>query len=141
MKRMKPEEKAIADLRSAGATMPEIRDILGISIGKVHKVLQKEDVKALVEHEYNEFLQSLPTARRNIQSLIERHDSLDPDDKDKQRAWASSMEMLRSAGILPGQLSQLTINNIQINNQQVISPVISDLLSRMQSDVVDIEAS
>ncbi len=138
---MDAKTKEIAALRATGLSCREIEAELGISKSKVATVLKQEDVKALVEREYNEFLQALPTARRNIQSLIERHDSLDPDDKDKQRAWASSMEMLRSAGILPGNLSQLTINNIQINNQQVLSPILSDLLSKMSESIVDVDTT
>lgn len=134
LKIMKPEEKGIANMRSAGATMQTIADTLDMSIGKVHRICHKEDVAALIESEYNQFISCLPKARQNIQSLIERHDNLPDDSKDKQRAWASSMEMLRSAGMLPGNPSQLTINNIQINQQQIISPVISDLIGRFSQD-------
>lgn len=140
--------KDIAAKAAAGIPGAEIARDLGVHKSTISRRLSTPELQKMVEEERQAFLQAVPHARRNITNLVEQHDNLDADSKDKQRAWASSMEMLRAAGMLPSHTMSQTINNIYNDNStQLLVPEVSAFLDQFaagmaledDSDVIDVE--
>lgn len=129
-------KKQIAELRATGKSIRKIAEVVPPSPSTVCRILKQEDVQELVEHEQAIFLQALPNARQNIQSLIENYATLS--DKEKDLAWKSSMEMLRGVGLLPSNNLALIFQQLNIfANKDAISPQIQKILDTQLIDVQD----
>lgn len=131
-------DKKAAELRSTGMSQQKIADALNVNQSTIHRALQKSEIKALVESEHKKFLQSLPNARQNIQGLIDNYANIS-DNKERERAWRSSMEMLRSAGLLPSGAPSILLQQITMTQNVSLNPQIISMLSPHSSSTTNID--
>lgn len=138
-------DKKIAESVAVTGNQAETARQLDISKATVCRRMQNDDVKAMIEAEQAQFFQSLPKARENIQFLIENYLALDEEGSlvlpkdDRDKAWKSSMEMLRASGMLPSHSPSTFVQNIyQQTNNMFLNPIIQDLLAAQGQEMLNI---
>lgn len=135
------DKKIVAELAATGMGVREITRTIGednTSVCKISRIMNMEEVKAMVLEEQSKFLASLPNARKNVQGLIDNYDCI-KDNNERDRAWKSSMEMLRAAGFLPSKNMSVVLQqmNIYHGGDQMISPEVMKVLSAFTDDLCE----
>lgn len=133
-------KQEVAQSYAITANQSETARQLGINKSTVHRIIERDDVREMIDEEREKFLESLPNARANIQYLIDNFRTVDASNApilsagEKDQAWKSSMEVLRAAGMLPSHYGSIHIENVyQETRVQIISPVIQLLLNEQQN--------
>lgn len=128
-------KKQIAESMATTNNQAETARQLGVHKSTVCRIVKEDDVRVMIETEQLKFLTSLPNARENIQHLVDNYRQKDEsglpilDKEERDKAWKSSMEMLRSAGMLPSNSMSIFIQNTyNQQNNTILSPIIKELL-------------
>uniref|UniRef100_A0A6M3JW41 Uncharacterized protein n=1 Tax=viral metagenome TaxID=1070528 RepID=A0A6M3JW41_9ZZZZ len=141
----KVRDTKIQEKRLEGKSMREIaKEVtieMGVAIGPqaVANVLSRDDIKPIMEAQYLKIIGEIPAVTDRI---IAKSRALDErmDDKINQNiSWEANKLLAQTGGILiaPNQTNIHATFITQNNN--VIPPVIADLMSRYFGDVIDVK--
>ena len=141
MKISLPEKQHIATQRAIDTPLQRIADDLNVNKSTICRALKTEEMQHMLEREREEFLKCVPQARQNLQKLVMDHDDLPADSQDKQRAWKTSIEIARAAGMLPSHAPSIYIQTLyQDNSTTVLAPEVSQFLDHYTDDVIEVES-
>ena len=141
MKATTTELQEIASMRAAGTSLKEIAKNINVHESTISRRLNTQEMQEMLEREREEFLKCVPQARQNLQKLVMDHDDLPADSQDKQRAWKTSIEIARAAGMLPSHAPSIYIQTLyQDNSTTVLAPEVSQFLDHYTDDVIEVES-
>lgn len=136
-----PLNATIAKLRAQGKTYREISDEVGISAPAIHRRVNKnQEIQRFIEAYHKRLVhRSLPKAVKNVEHAISAY--TDPQQKDDQQlkdhGFKASLEVLKSAGLLPSQSQAFFIQQVFNDNRAVVvTPEVDRVL-----DLVGLSAS
>jgi hypothetical protein len=128
--RTKARDLEIVKERVAGKGITEIGKKVGLTSGGVSKVLNRDDIRRMLEREYLKMASAVPVATENIINAAESFGT-DQEPDDKKISWEANKLIAQAHGIIPTS-SQSVVHQTFINNQvnQVIPPVIAELAAK-----------
>lgn len=114
-------------MRAGGTPPSEIASHMNCHESTIYRLLSKDEVKAIIERESQALLQIVPKARRNIEKMVEKFDSI-TDPSMKKLAFRATERVLESVGILNGSTS-FNIQHLIMNQQNnVVDPTVLQAL-------------
>lgn len=137
---------AIAKMGAAHMSLSEIAEETKkydhpVKKSRIHNILQKPDIKELMEKEQQRLATLVPEAVKNYEEWVTNARSY-TDRADKDIAFKATTKVLESHGLISGSPSQ-SIQVLINTGNTIISPVIGELLSgfmnKINSEVFDAE--
>jgi len=121
----KERDRTIINLRLQGKTYREIEKEVGISKCVISATLNDEKAKELIDSTYRDYAKELPIIKEEFIALC--HD----DDKSvRQKALSEYHKIM---GILPSHTSNIFIQNLNISQNNVISPDVLGIIQGIGS--------
>lgn len=118
----KPEiRNEIVTSIAQGKSQMETAKETGVSVSTVHRLIQKPDIKALIEEQRGRLSSGLPKAAENVLSLIEKMDTA-PDARSKELSYKASSDLLKSFGLFPSATPSIAVTQIYNENAVIVSP-------------------
>ena len=141
----KVRDTKIQEKRLEGKSLREIaKEVtmeMGVPIGSqaVGNVLNRDDIKPIMEAQYLKIIGEIPAVTDRIIKKARALDN-DMDDKINQNiCWEANKLLAQTGGVLIAP-NQTNIHQTFITqNNNVIPPVIADLMSRYFGDVIDVK--
>jgi predicted XRE-type DNA-binding protein len=128
-------KKQIAKAIAGGQSQGEIAKDLGVSQPTISHLVNKGDVKALIEAETLKLLDAVPQAVENLKALVnEMPDIPKKETKRRELAYKASTEVLKTAGLLPTPIQSQTLINIYAENL-FASPLIETFLALLKEQM------
>lgn len=130
----------IAKARVAGKTLAEIGGGFGLKPISVQKVLERDEVKALIEKQYLKLAAMLPEVTDRIIKVSQKLDDSDIEREDKSMSWEANKLIAQSHGLLPS-ANQSVVHQTFIGQQNnvVVPPIIAELMAKHFGGIIDIK--
>ena len=128
--RTKVRDMGIVKDRVAGKKVSEIAREVGLTPAGVSKVLNRDDIRKMLEREYLKLANAVPEVTEKIIGAASEF-SKDQESDDKKISWEANKLIAQAHGLLPTS-SQSVVHQTFINNQvnQIIPPVIAELAAK-----------
>lgn len=128
--RTRARDIGIVKERVAGKSVSEIAKGVGLTVGGVSKVLNRDDIRKMLEREYLRLANAVPEVTENIINSAKSF-SKEQESDDKKISWEANKLIAQAHGLLPTS-SQSVVHQTFINNQvnQIIPPVIAELAAK-----------
>jgi transposase-like protein len=126
-------KEKIAKALTAGESQTAIARTLGVSQSTISRLVNKGDVKALIERESLRLLEAIPQAVENLKALVNEMPNIPKKEiKRLEPSLKATIKMLESAGMLNTPSPSPTFVNIVNAGTTIISPVIERILQQIQ---------
>ncbi|MBI5967915.1 MAG: helix-turn-helix domain-containing protein [Deltaproteobacteria bacterium] len=124
----------------AGQSQEEIGRTLGVSQSTISRLINKKDVKDLLEAETLKLLESVPAAVENIRDLVEEMKRIPKKEvKRRELSYKATIELLKTAGLLPTPLQAQTLINIYKTQNLILTPIVQKMIDHMLQPVPEPE--
>jgi transcriptional regulator with XRE-family HTH domain len=126
----------IARAIAGGHSQQEIARSLGVRQSTISRMVNKDDVRALIEAETLKLLEAVPQAVENIKDLVKEMPEI-PKKKIKRRelAYKASADALKTAGMLPTPIQTQTLVNIIRTGDIFTGPLLEKLKEKLGVDL------
>ena len=121
----------IAKQKACGKSGKEIAKRMNIGERKVYRILEKDEIKKYIDDMQNEMISTcLEPTKANLKYLITTYQT-NENQQEKDHAFKAMQEILKISGITPTMNQSVFIQNLyQDNRNQIISPVMQEVLSK-----------
>lgn len=125
---------------AVGKSQNSIAKRVGLNQSQVSRFASREDIRTLIEQEQRKLLEVVPDAVLNVKRLVKEMRNIPKDDiKRRELSYKASKDVLKSVGLLPTPVQSQILINLSQNNQ-VLSPLIMEFLSRFMEKFADDES-
>ena len=126
---------------ASGESQNSISKEVGLNQSSVCRFANREDIIRLIEEEQARLLQVVPDAVQNMKDLVTEMPSIPKKDiKRRELSYKATKDVLKSVGLLPTPIQSQVFINLYQGNNQIISPVIMQILNQLTPDVDSIDA-
>jgi predicted transcriptional regulator len=126
----------IARAIAGGHSQQEIAKSLGVNQSTNSRIVNKDDVKALIENETLKLLEAVPQAVENIKDLVKEMPEIPKKEiKRRELAYKASAEVLKTAGMLPTPIQSQTLTNIIRTGDIFTGPLLEKLKEKLGVEI------
>jgi transcriptional regulator with XRE-family HTH domain len=126
----------IARAIAGGHSQQEIAKSLGVNQSTISRIVNKDDVKALIENETLKLLEAVPQAVENIKDLVKEMPEIPKKEiKRRELAYKASAEVLKTAGMLPTPIQSQTLINIIRTGDIFTGPLLEKLKEKLGVEI------
>jgi predicted transcriptional regulator len=126
----------IARAIAGGHSQQEIAKSLGVNQSTNSRIVNKDDVKALIENETLKLLEAVPQAVENIKDLVKEMPEIPKKEiKRRELAYKASAEVLKTAGMLPTPIQSQTLINIIRTGDIFTGPLLEKLKEKLGVEI------
>jgi transcriptional regulator with XRE-family HTH domain len=126
----------VARAIAGGHSQQEIAKSLGVNQSTISRIVNKDDVKALIENETLKLLEAVPQAVENIKDLVKEMPEIPKKEiKRRELAYKASAEVLKTAGMLPTPIQSQTLINIIRTGDIFTGPLLEKLKEKLGVEI------